>query len=93
MNSGTQNNRETGSSWKLEGYDTFSSEPYSLGGRLDGLEPSYPSREAALAGAHQRLADLEAAQPSASSGGQDPAGIQDRVYVVHPDGHRERVLP
>ena len=60
MNSGTQNNRETGSSWKLEGYDTFSSEPYSLGGRLDGLEPSYPSRETALAGAHKRLADLEA---------------------------------
>jgi hypothetical protein len=77
--------------WKLEGYDTFSNEPYALGRPGSGLEPSYPSRDAALAGAHQRLADLERSQPSASSGGQD--GIQDRVYLIHPDGHRERVLP
>jgi hypothetical protein len=82
----------TMSNWKLEGYDTFSSETYPLGNpRLDGLQPSYPDRASALDGARKRLADLERTQPSASSGGQ--AGIQDRVYIIHPDGRRERVFP
>lgn len=82
--------------WKLEGYDTFSAEDYPLGdvrmpdgSTLDGLEPSYDSYEAALAGARKRLADLERTQPAASSSGQ--AGIQDQVRIVHPDGRRERV--
>jgi hypothetical protein len=78
--------------WWLEGYDTFSSETYTLGTPFDGLEPSYASREAALVGARQRLADLERTQPTASSGGQAAGGIQDRVYIVYPDGHRERVF-
>jgi hypothetical protein len=87
--------------WKLEGYDTFADEPYPLGdlhvengvSRIDGLRPSYPDRESALAGARKRLADLERTQPASGSGGQAPAGIQDRVYIVHPDGRRERVMP
>lgn len=84
--------------WRLEGYDAFSSEPYDLGTPIgpngenyDGLKPSYDSYEAALADARKRLADLERAQPSASSGGQ--SGMQDHVYVIHPGGRRERVLP
>ena len=36
----------------------------------------------------KRLADLERTQPAASSGGQAPGGIQDRVYIVHPDGRK-----
>lgn len=84
--------------WKLEGYDTFAGESYPLGdiklkggGTIDGMQPSYPSYEAARVDALKRLADLERTQPAASSGGQAPGGIQDRVYIVHPDGRKERV--
>ena len=86
------------SAWKLEGYDAFDGESYPLGniklangGTIDGLKPSYPTYEAARADALKRLAHLERTQPSASSGGQGPGGIQDRVYIVHPGGRRERV--
>jgi hypothetical protein len=89
-----------GGNWKLAGLDTFSGDDYPLGdvnvvdGRstLDGMRPEYETYEEALADARQRLADLERTQPSASSGGQGFNGIQDRVYVVHPDGIRERVI-
>ena len=84
--------------WKLEGYDTFDGESYPLGdiklasgGTIDGMQPSYPSYEAAAADALKRLAHLERTQPAVSSGGQGPGGIQDHVYIVHPDGRRERV--
>jgi len=89
----------TADTWKLEGYDTFDGMPYPLGEykredgtTLDGMQPSYPSYEAARADARKRLADLERTQPSASSGGQGWAGIQDRVHIVHPDGRKERVM-
>ena len=84
--------------WKLEGYDTFDGESYPLGdiklesgATIDGMQPSYPDYEAARADALKRLADLERTQPAASSGGQGPGGIQDRVYIGHPGGRRERV--
>lgn len=87
-----------GEAWKLMGYDAFSNEWYSLGTPLtpegnsfDSLQPSYSSYDAALADARRRLEHLEKSQPSASSGGQASGGIQDRVFIVHPDGHRERV--
>jgi hypothetical protein len=75
--------------WRLEGYDTFSSESYPLGnlGRVDPYKPFYGSYEDALAAARNRLAELDKTQPSA--GGQ--GGIQDQVRIVHPDGRRERV--
>ena len=89
-----------GVAWRLEGYDTFAGEEYPLGnirmeggGTLDGMQPSYPDYDSALADARRRLEDLERTQPSASSGGQSSLGIQDRVYIVHPDGRRERVYP
>jgi hypothetical protein len=77
--------------WRLEGYDTFSSESYPLGnlGRVDPYRPFYGSYEDALADARKRLAELEKTQPSSSSGGQ--GGIQDQVRIVHPDGSRERI--
>jgi hypothetical protein len=85
--------------WKLEGYDTFDGESYPLGdvklasgATIDGMQPSYPSYEAARADALKRLAHLERTQPTASSGGQGFGGIQDRVYIIHPDGRRERVI-
>lgn len=79
-------------SYRLEGYDTFEGEYYSLAtpGFDDGLKPSYDTREEALEGARKRLADLEKTQPSASSGGQ--GGLQDHVYIVHPDNRKERVF-
>lgn len=81
--------------WSLLGYDAFEGEWYSLGtslnggDSLDGLQPSYQTREAALEGARRRLADLELTQPSGSSGGQ--SGIQDQVFILHPGGRKERV--
>ncbi len=85
--------------WKLEGYDTFSSESYPLGdirtgsgGTIDGMQPSYPDYAAAKADGLKRLEDLDRTQPPETSGGQGPGGIQDRVYIVHPYGHRERLI-
>ena len=73
-----------GRSWKLQGYDTFSDEDYPLPGE-------YETEEQAIAAAEERLDHLETTQPSRTSGGQD--GIQDRVYVIRPDGTRFRVWP
>jgi hypothetical protein len=70
--------------WRLQGYDTFSMEDY-------GLDGEYRDQEAAELAGQERLAELERTQPSASSGGQ--GGIQDRVYVVRPDGSTYRLWP
>jgi hypothetical protein len=68
--------------WKVEGKDGFDPEAdyYPLS--------EHPSPQQALTAALERLAELSRAQPGA--GGQD--GIQDRVYVVHPGGRRERIF-
>ncbi len=74
--------------WWLEGYDTFEGGPdafYPLGGEYD-LEV------AAIKAARAALRELEKTQPSSSSGGQDTFGIQDRVYIVSPDGKRTRFV-
>jgi len=72
--------------WKLHGYDTFSNEWY---GPLD----EFKTEEKALAAAFKRLDKLEKTQPSASSGGQAPNGIQDHVFIERPDGTKYRVTP
>lgn len=69
--------------FKLEGYDTFEGESYPL-------EGEYQTEQEAVNAARQRLKQLEIDQPSDSSGGQH-GGIQDRVYVIHPNGNRIRV--
>lgn len=69
---------------------------YKVEGK-DGFDPDadyYPvgehsSYEEALEAARGSLEELSTSQPRA--GGQ--SGIQDRVYVVHPDGRRQRVFP
>ncbi len=71
--------------WKLAGYDSFSEEWYGIDG------PDYSSEAAAQAAAWEKLKEIETLQPSAQSGGQ--SGIQDRVYIQHPDGERTRVFP
>jgi len=69
--------------FKLLGFDTFSSEWYSLG--------SFHTEGKALAAAQAKLRVLEHTQPSRSSGGQ--SGIQDRVFIERPDGTQARVFP
>jgi len=71
-----------GRAWRLEGWDTFARESYSIPGE-------YPSETLAVAAAHRQLEELERTQPSESSGGQ--TGIQDKIYVVGPAGQRYRV--
>jgi hypothetical protein len=71
------------SSWRLEGYDTFEGASYPLKGE-------YSDEKAARGAAQERLAELERTQPSSSSGGQGDLGIQDRVYIVRPDGSKYR---
>jgi len=68
--------------WKLQGYDTLDGDYYPLDG-------DFTTEAEAIAAAKARLAELELEQPTRSSGGQD--GIQDRVFVVRPDGTMFRV--
>ena len=70
--------------WDVEGYDTFSRESYSV-------KTGLTSYNAALECAKQKLLQIERTQPRASSGGPDAFGIQDRVFIVHPDGKKDRV--
>lgn len=69
--------------WRLMGWDTFSGHWYDLDGEY---RDEYAAREAAK----ERLEQLEEIQPTSSSGGQDHYGIQDRVYIVRPDGTNYR---
>jgi hypothetical protein len=78
--------RFAGGQWRLRGHDTFAGEDYPLPG-------TYWTEAQAQRAARRRLAELERMQPSASSGGQRPGGIQDRVYIVRPDGTAYRYLP
>jgi len=71
--------------WRLQGHDTFAREDYPL-------EGDFACEADAMAGARARLAALELEQPSASSGGQAMDGIQDRVFVIRPDGSTFRVV-
>jgi len=68
--------------YRVEGKDGFDldADYYSL---ADGLTYSEAKHVASV-----RLQYLNETQPDAGG----PAGIQDRVYVVHPDGRREQVF-
>lgn len=72
--------------WKLEGFDTFEGSPYPLPGE-------YNNEEEARRVAKARLKELEKRNPSETSGGQGATGIQDRVFIVRPDGSKYRYLP
>jgi hypothetical protein len=71
-------------SWRLKGLDTFAGDYYALTGE-------FPDEAAAVEAGRARLAKLELEQPSEQSGGQAEGGIQDRVYVVRPDGSMYRL--
>ena len=70
----------TAKKWRLVGWDTFSSEEYTL--------TEHKSQAEAEQAAAERMQELERTQPSISSGGQGIFGIQDRVYIERPDGTR-----
>lgn len=74
-------NRGKDGKWKLEGWDTFSMESYSIKGEYD-------NEEMARDAARKELIKVEEWQPTATSGGQ--YGIQDQVYIVGPDGSKYR---
>lgn len=64
--------------WGADGFD-IEAEPYLV-------TAGYEDYGRACAAATALLAELDESQSNA--GGQE--GIQDRVYVRHPDGHMER---
>lgn len=70
--------------WTLRGEDTFDNEYYSIPG-------NFTTEAAAIQAAREHLEELEKTQPTASSGGQGSYGIQDRVYVVDPQGKVFRI--
>lgn len=72
---------ETNGKWRLKGFDEFEGAFYNYS---SGEE--YDSQEDAEKAAAEKLDELEVSQPSEMSGGQGTYGIQDRVFVVRPDG-------
>jgi len=72
--------------WSLQGYDAFAEEFY----RLDG---EYDSENAARSAGVAQLKSVEESQPTLSSGGQGDMGIQDRFFIVRPDGSQYRFIP
>ena len=72
--------------WAVDGYDTFEGGPDAYYRVKEGLG----SEADALIAAAAYMTELERTQPSASSGGQGHLGIQDRVFIVRPDGSRYR---
>jgi len=72
--------------WSVEGYDTFEGGPDAFYRVREGLA----SEEEAQVAAAAYMKELERHQPSSSSGGQGMMGIQDRVYIVRPDGSKYR---
>jgi hypothetical protein len=77
--------------FEVIGYDEFDGEDYPLGEPI-GTRAVFDDHDAALEFGRSQLEGLERTQPTSSSGGQGFGGIQDRVYIVHPNGQRERVL-
>ncbi|MFA6383579.1 MAG: hypothetical protein WCX17_04090 [Parcubacteria group bacterium] len=71
--------------WKLEGYDTFSNEPYPIPG-------DYPTEIDVIKAALEKMEELRKNQPSKTSGGQGTFGIQDRIYIVRPNGDKYRYI-
>lgn len=66
----------------LEGWDTFSNEPYPLARDIGDLATAQLLQAA-------RLRYLEETQPSSSSGGQ--TGIQDKVDIISPKSTNQLV--
>jgi hypothetical protein len=74
--------------WRLMGMDRFDGEFYYISSKP--YKTTYDSYAEAQEAASAKLQELEEYQPSRSSGGQ--GGIQDWVFILHPDGWKERRL-
>lgn len=72
--------------WKLEGYDAFDEEYYPIEGK-------WPTEAEAQEAARTKLREIEALQPTENSGGQTDWGLQDRIFIVRPDGTMYRFFP
>lgn len=70
--------------WRLIGHDPFDGGDYELSEHETDFE--------ALAAARERLRVLNLLQPPETSGGQSVDGIQDRVFILSPDGIRTRII-
>lgn len=69
--------------WTLTGVDGFSDEPYEIPG-------AYDTEERARDVARLHLAAIELTQPTSETGGQGEDGIQDRIYIISPNGNEYR---
>lgn len=77
--------------WRLAGFDTFAGEWYPIWNTDYTSLAVFETEGEARKAAQEQLDELEKTQPSGSSGGQ--GGIQDRVYIIHPNGVMERIFP
>lgn len=77
--------RDKKGGWRVGTYDTFEEQFY--GGGI-----KYSNEETAQAAARKELARIKKFQPDSMSGGQEFGGIQDRVFIVRPDGTKYRFL-
>lgn len=68
--------------WRLTGYDSFAREDYEIG--------LYATEADAMAAAGVEFTKLQETQPPKTSGG--PGGLQDRLYIVAPDGSRRQAV-
>lgn len=72
----------TSNAWLVEGKDVFANEWYPIG--------RFETREEAVAAARESFRKL---QPSPGkpdlTGGPHPPGIQDRIFIVPPEGEGE----
>ena len=71
--------------WTLKGYDAFEEEYYSLLGYW------FIEAEAKQA-AFEELQKIMGSQPTEDTGGQQDEEIQDRVFIVRPDGTQYRYI-
>lgn len=65
--------------WKLKGYDSFDGDYYPIPGE-------YETEDLARDAASAKLAGIKKSQPDEQSGGSGFGSVQDRIYVVKPDG-------
>ena len=72
--------------WRLEGYDAYSEEPYEIRGE-------WPTEEKTREAARDHLREIAFYQPEEMAGGQTDEGIQDRIFIIRPDGSKYRFLP
>lgn len=72
--------------WRLQGYDAYDGGFYSLPGQFTS---ELDAQKAALS----KLKEIEGTQPTEDTDGQNDEGIQDRVFILRPDGTQYRFLP